>query len=221
MIPRLIRSGILLASFLFTCVSHAGLVWTATTVEHILAEGESKTDVPFTFTIEGDKSVTISELTSSCDCTVATMEKRTYQPGESGTVVAQFTAGTRYGVQQKEIYVRTDEPGVRRQTLRLKVQLPELVTLDVRQLTWNRDVTPSVQTVAIKVADGVTLELRSLLVAQAAQIDVKLEGGAKGGEYQFSARPQSTANPQRIPVLICVKKNGKLVSPTAIILRIN
>ena len=56
----------------------------------------------FNFTNVADKEITIA-VAASCGCTVPTMEKTTYKPGESGKVSARFDPHSRQGPQTKTL----------------------------------------------------------------------------------------------------------------------
>lgn len=44
----------------------------------------------FTFTNTGGRALVIEEVKASCGCTVPTLEKRRYEPGEAGEIVVEF-----------------------------------------------------------------------------------------------------------------------------------
>lgn len=56
----------------------------------------------FTFTNIADKEITIA-VAASCGCTVPTLEKTTYKPGENGKVTARFDPHNRQGPQTKTL----------------------------------------------------------------------------------------------------------------------
>ena len=55
--------------------------------------GDKEVVAEFNFKNVGTTPVTIRDLTTSCECTAAELAKRTYAPGEAGTVKAVFTPG--------------------------------------------------------------------------------------------------------------------------------
>ena len=59
----------------------------------------------FTFTNVGKQPVTIDSVKPSCGCTTAGLEKKIFQPGETGHLTAVFTIGSRKGDQAKSIRV--------------------------------------------------------------------------------------------------------------------
>ena len=65
-------------------------------IQEVSASAEA-TDVhaAYAFTNASDHAVTISEIKTSCGCTTAELEKRTYKTGESGTIDVIFDIGSR------------------------------------------------------------------------------------------------------------------------------
>ena len=85
----------------------------------------------FTFTNISDKEVTLA-VAASCGCTVPTMEKTTYKPGENGKVTARFDPHNRQGPQTKTLtFTVTNPQGVfAQQITTLTANVKALVTFD-------------------------------------------------------------------------------------------
>jgi len=79
----------------------------------------------FKFTNTGDALLKIKRVQSTCGCTVATLSKKEYAPGESGTVQVTYRAG-KYGSRvSKHLYVYSNDtrnPKVRL-TIKARVEL--------------------------------------------------------------------------------------------------
>lgn len=65
-------------------------------------------EMPFTNT--GDRAITIRRMHAHCGCTTPELDKKTYQPGESGSIKVIFDPHRRYGTQAKKVTVYTDDP---------------------------------------------------------------------------------------------------------------
>lgn len=85
----------------------------------------------FNFTNISDKEITIA-VAASCGCTVPTLEKTTYKPGESGHVTARFDPHSRQGNQSKTLtFTVTNPQGVfSQQIATLTANVKALVTFD-------------------------------------------------------------------------------------------
>jgi hypothetical protein len=64
----------------------------------------------FRFTNRTDKRVTIQSAAGSCGCTVPALEKKAFEPGESGEMTVTFNPQHRRGPQPKQITVMYAEP---------------------------------------------------------------------------------------------------------------
>ena len=62
----------------------AELTWDTRVVEHTAALGEENVKLAFAFANTTARTVTITDVETSCGCTAATLAKKTYAPGERG-----------------------------------------------------------------------------------------------------------------------------------------
>jgi hypothetical protein len=111
-------------------------------VRHLAATpkpGDRAMDFSFAFTNRGVGPVTITDIRTGCGCLVAPLEKRTFAPGESGTIPVTFTIGSAFGLQQKTIHVSTTDPDHRVIALTIEVKLPDGPVITPRFLGWDQD----------------------------------------------------------------------------------
>jgi hypothetical protein len=87
----------------------AELTWERTTFEATVDPDEKEIRTAFAFRNRSDTPITILAVTTDCECTVASLEKKTYSPGEAGAIQVKFTLGERVGVVEKKIQVETDQ----------------------------------------------------------------------------------------------------------------
>jgi hypothetical protein len=134
-------------------LSALGLTWEKTTITHEASATETEFAAVFPFTNEGDQTVTIESVRSSCGCTVPELEKREYGPGESGEITAVFTFGTRTGAQRKTVSVITNEPDIDRQNLVLEVNIPVLIEVRPFFVFWRKGDDVSTKSIEVQVVD--------------------------------------------------------------------
>lgn len=96
--------------------------------------GASEARTSYVFTNAGSKTVTITGVATSCDCTTSALKKKSFAPGESGELPVVFAFDDREGPQRKLITVQTDEPTEYR--LSLEVDIPVLAAVAPRLLFW-------------------------------------------------------------------------------------
>lgn len=77
----------------------------ATTKNLGFVKPDDKVSGDFTLTNSGEETLTISRTTSSCACTIAELDKKTLEPGESVTLTATLEAGKFPGATQKSVRV--------------------------------------------------------------------------------------------------------------------
>lgn len=87
-------------------------------------------DWKFPFTNKGTTPVTILDATTTCGCTTAAPDKKTYAPGESGEISATFNPMNRQAQEKKVITVKTDETDTAPIQLELNVFVIPRIGLD-------------------------------------------------------------------------------------------
>lgn len=71
---------------------------------------EANVHTTFKFTNSGDAPLVITQVKGSCSCTVGSLEKTEYAPGESGELTVTFDPRNRRGVQQRTVTVLSNDP---------------------------------------------------------------------------------------------------------------
>lgn len=120
-----------------TALGASPLTWETTDVRIEAPPLSESVEAVFPFTNTGARAVTIAEVHSSCGCTVPQLEKRIYEPGESGVIRATFTLGERMGLQEKTVIVSTSAPDAGQTILTLRVQIPKLFETARSFVVWN------------------------------------------------------------------------------------
>lgn len=128
----------LLLPFLLTAAGQAKLEWDSTVFDYAAKVTDEAVSAAFHFKVVGEQPVTLSSIRSSCGCTTAKLEKRTYQPGESGVIEAHFDFGSRIGAQEKYISVQTDDPSDAEHNLLIKVYIPHVLKVEPRFVYWTK-----------------------------------------------------------------------------------
>ncbi|MBN1796426.1 MAG: DUF1573 domain-containing protein [Sedimentisphaerales bacterium] len=93
----------------------------------------------FNFTNEGNGVLRISKIQSTCGCTVPEMKKKTYLPGESGTIVVTYTADQRSGPVSKSLYILSNDPKNPRFEFHVKAEIVKKINYEPKQLSLRFD----------------------------------------------------------------------------------
>ena len=99
----------------------AELKFQSSKYEEKLAPEDTKFTAIYYFENTGKETIRIEELKSSCGCTVPTLDKKIYKPGESGKIKAVMTMNEKKGTRTKYIRVYTDEDPAPGSTQKRKV----------------------------------------------------------------------------------------------------
>lgn len=110
------------------------LEWEKTKAEARLRPGDLGADASFTFKNVSDKPLVILEATANCSCTVGKLEKRRFDPGETGELKVHFTAGGKRGKYLNWLTVNADSGDSIH--LQFGVEIPEIMTVNPRFLLW-------------------------------------------------------------------------------------
>lgn len=140
----------------------APLRWQETTVSIEAPPLAESVEAAFQFTNTTSRPVTITEIRSTCGCTVPQLEQKLYVPGESGTIRAVFTPGDRVGLQEKTIMVTTAEPDFSSTVLTLRVTIPTLFEVTPFFVIWNVDEPPTPKPVTLRLVAPQLLGLHSV-----------------------------------------------------------
>jgi len=200
----LVGLGVLLAGW----PTAYALQWT--TVEAVLrpqADGAMPV-AGYAFRNDTAVPVTITQAVPSCDCTTIDLPKKTYAPGESGTLVARFDPTGRYGVVRRTLQITTDEPNLAPQVLQLTAILPEVLTFTLGELHWPAGTqAPTPQTVDVHIHTPNGIDLAN---AWANQPDFKVELTTvkPRTHYRLTVTPPALATPQQ--ALVLLRPNGPI-----------
>lgn len=143
----------------------------------------------YAFTNASDHAITISEIKTTCGCTTAELEKRTYQADESGTIDIVFDIGSRTGEQQKSIAVisSTGEQTM----LVLKVHLPPGPSFSSTIASWRQGSPPDPRVIFIRLPKEHTYTLTKATTSDES-LTATLKPGSEENLVDLTILPSST-----------------------------
>jgi hypothetical protein len=98
-----------------------------------------KGECEFRFKNIGSGPLNISEVKSTCGCTVPTLAKTQYQPGEEGVIKIDYSGQNNPGSIEKNIYVNTNDPENPQIKLTITAKITsyiEALPSEMRLLMW-------------------------------------------------------------------------------------
>jgi len=191
-----------------------GLHWEQKSITVDAGPFDESTTGVFTFTNSGDQPITISSVESSCGCTVPELDKKTYAPGEQGTLRAVFTFSGREGTQTKNIFVMTDDASSPQDELTLTVNIPKIFAVEPRFVVWRKDQPTEPKTISIRVLMPDVLQLTEVECPDE-RFNTKLDPVADTpGAFVLTITPQ--AMNEETQATVTVKTNAPADTPRVI-----
>lgn len=166
------------------------LQWDTTQVTQKAEPMVEVVSASFKFTNIGGDVVTIKDIKSSCGCTTAGLEKRIYAPGESGEITAEFTIGSRQGLETKTITITTDEDDAPT-VLTIKTLIPKILEMQPAFVFWQKDEVPEPKTINLKVGLDTPVKIVSAK-SDNSNMNVELDVVEEGKSYRLTVFPAST-----------------------------
>ncbi len=191
----------LIASLLSAASSHAGLVWDEPLQQYQRTPDDRAMEAHFTFKNTGATPVTIKQLRSSCGCTTARLDKKTYAPGESGEVLARFVFGDRKGLHRKTVEVRTDDKAAEPVILDLRVLIHDPLTITPALVWWKRGDAAGAKTVQLTATSEQTVRVKSVTSSNP-RLPAKLTTAKAGEQYVVSVQPADTAQKESAEISV-------------------
>jgi hypothetical protein len=116
----------------------------------------------FVFKNVGNGTLKITKVQTTCGCTVAKLEKKTYAPGESGSVNVNFRTPTREGKTTKRLYILSNDKKNPKVGLTLKATVELKIAFKPKSLDLSlRDENAAIKPVTIKSKDGQSFAIKS------------------------------------------------------------
>lgn len=193
-----------------TSMALASLEFEHLSVEGVVAAGEKKFPFAFPFVNTGPDSVQIKDIKSSCGCTVAKLDKMSYEPGETGVIKGEFSVGNRQGEHTNTIRIFTNSPEQQEVLLKVQVSIPQLVSLKPGLLLWRLNSEPIAKAVTVIPSKELGVTILDAEVESedfAIELVESVDGDVSG--YELVVAPLSTSRGQRALVKIKAKIPGE------------
>ena len=172
----------------------AQLTWEKTQIDLQPKPGEKDAVAVFRYENKGKTTVNITNVRSSCGCTVASLKKNDVAPGEKGELTATFKIGGRTGVQQKTVTVETDHPDQPLTNLVLQATIAQALEIVPSFVFWEKG--EAVKPKQIKVKAGKEVNVTKLDVTSSSpDFTAKVEKGSGAGEFVINVAPTNTDGP--------------------------
>lgn len=120
-----------------TLLAASELSWDQTQVHIDMKPDQEKAEAVFTVTNEGDETVRIARIKTSCGCTGSVVDRKIIEPGDSTEIIGVFNKGKRQGLNRNRLQVFIDSQPEPVATLVMNVQIPTLIEATPQIVYWN------------------------------------------------------------------------------------
>ncbi len=192
-----------LCSLLFglgTCAAQADLVWESPHQEFQRRPVDRELALDFAFKNKGNAPVTITKVTTSCGCTSADLTKKTYAPGEAGTLPVKFIFGDRRGAQAKSISVVSDDGKTAQLSFKCTI-LDDPVSLAPAFVFWRVGEAAEAKKVELGVAGNSQIKITAVSSTNP-RIAATLSTVKVGERYAVSIQPADTKQAESAEVFV-------------------
>jgi hypothetical protein len=181
--------------------SYGQLSWVSRQLDFHPGPADETVVADFEFANAGTTPVNVTDVKTSCGCTTAALDKKSYAPGEKGKISATFHIGDRMGLQQKQVMVSTDHPEEPVVQLTLRAFIPELLKYEPKAVIWPQNSDPSPR--IIRVSTGTDQAIHILGVRSSDdRVFAQLRQVEGGKAYDVGIVVNSTKEPLRATVRI-------------------
>ena len=179
----------LFIGFCLTNLAYGELKFEKTELDLHPTPADATTVAHFKYENTGTKPIHISNVQTSCGCTVATLKSNDVAPGDKGEITATLNIGNRTGMQTKAITVNTDDPAHPQTILTLKADIPTLLEVQPLFIFWKQDeeLKPKVITVKAPKDSPVT---KVTVTSSDPEISATVEKGDAPKEWKLSVVPK-------------------------------
>jgi hypothetical protein len=182
----------LLPLLLLGTAAHAQLQWDKPIQRFTRAPEDHAIEARYTFRNAGTTPITIKSLRSSCGCTTAKLDRKTYAPGESGEVVMKFTFGDRRELHRKTVTVTTDEKTTEPMVLNLLVDIHDPLTIAPALVFWRTGEAAAAKSVTIDAEPAQHVRIKSVS-STSPRFTATLQTAQPGEHYTVAITPADTA----------------------------
>ena len=133
LLPIALTAGFFTASLL----NAASLAWDRIEAHLEMEPEQEQIRATYNVTNEGDETIRISRIKTSCGCTGSIIDRKILEPGESTDIIATFNKGTRQGLNRNRLEVFIDSQPKAVATLLMNVRIPKLVEAMPQIIYWS------------------------------------------------------------------------------------
>ncbi len=134
----------------------------------------------FVFTNEGDDTLTIEKVATSCGCTAALVSDRSVPPGKTGKIEVKFDTRGYGGQVAKMVYVQSNDPKEPQQPLEIKAEIEVPPSAKIEIDPYNYD--------AGLMVEGDELRA-NLKIMNKGELELRVDFNHRSAAYDIGGKP--------------------------------
>lgn len=187
---------------------YANLEFDKNIIEQTALLDSKSLDVEFKFKNNSKNKIAITEISTTCTCTLAKLNKNCYTENEEGVIKGIFHISDRQGIQDQKIIIKTDNANQPQIILSIRVIVPKFATITPSLLFWHTGDRPDSKNVSINLAKDLGVTLKSITCDSNNFILTYKE--KEEGEYNLFVTPSKVEDQSRATIKVLIEdKNNK------------
>lgn len=162
------------------------LIWDQTEVRVDMKPDQTEAKASYTVTNNGDETLRIARVKTSCGCTGSVIDRKILEPGESTEIRATFNKGKRKGKNHSKLDVYLDSQPDAVATLHFIINIPELIVAQPRVIYWNSRNTKSPRTIRVELDSNYVNELSAINYDKSQLSVTKEPVSDKNAKHQYT-----------------------------------
>jgi hypothetical protein len=142
----------------------------------------------FVFINEGDDTLTIAKVATSCGCTAALVSDKSIPPGKTGKIEVKFDSRGYGGQVAKVVYVQSNDPKEAQRSLEIKaeVEVPPSAKIEIEPYNYDAGL----------MVEGDELRAK-LKIMNKGELELRVEFNHRSAAYEIGGKPAPA--PVKIP----------------------
>lgn len=134
----------------------------------------------FVFTNEGDETLTIEKVATSCGCTAALVSDRSIPPGKTGKIEVKFDSHGYGGQVAKVVYVQSNDPKEPQRSLEVRadIEVPPSPKIEIDPYNYDAGL----------MVEGAEI-LANLKIMNKGELELRVEFNHRSAAYEIGGKP--------------------------------
>lgn len=192
----------LLCALMVSVTATAGVEWKQKKIKLQVHPTQLKAEAVFPFSNTGSEPLSLSQINVNCGCMSAKRVKKSYAPGEEGSLTIMVNLRNRTGKLRKMVHVKTSDGN--EHILTVEAEIPKAYEVKSPLIRWARGDTSERKTVRLHNPNAMPIKLSSITSSHKA-LPAELKTIREGFEYEVVVTRKSETKNLRSVIRISME----------------